>query len=93
MWQPGKENRDGVSGRRGLTHRVPKRQPVPDAKVEVSAAMTGMSTPKVAARPTKEPGVYEARLNFGMAGAWTVEVTAAPPQGGPTSTKVRVEAK
>jgi len=67
--------------------------PVPDAKVEVSAAMPGMSVPKVTARAAKDPGAYEATVNLGMAGAWTVEVTATRPQGGPTSAKFNFEAK
>ena len=68
-------------------------KPVSDAKVEVSAGMTGMNVPKVAARPTKDPGAYEANLNFGMAGAWTLAVTATPAQGAPASAKFQIEAK
>ena len=71
----------------------PAGQPVSDAKVEVGAGMTGMNVPKVVARPTKDPGAYEARLNFGMAGAWTVEVNATASQGTTTSAKFKVEAK
>jgi multidrug efflux pump subunit AcrA (membrane-fusion protein) len=71
----------------------PTGQPVSDAKVEVGAGMTGMNVPKVTARPTKDPGAYEAKLNFGMAGAWTVDVTASPPQGSPTSAKFQVQTK
>jgi multidrug efflux pump subunit AcrA (membrane-fusion protein) len=71
----------------------PTGQPVSDAKVEVSAGMTGMNVPKVVARLTKDPGAYEAKLNFGMAGTWTVDVTAVPPQGSPTSAKFQVQAK
>lgn len=67
--------------------------PVSDAKVEVSAGMSGMAVPKTAARAAKEAGVYEATLKLGMAGGWTVEVTAAQPQGGPTSSKFTLEAK
>ena len=67
--------------------------PVSDAKVEVNAVMPGMTVPKVAARAAKEPGVYEATLNLGMAGAWAVEATATRPQGGPTSAKFNLEAK
>ncbi len=66
---------------------------VSDARVEVSAGMQGMAVPKVAARAAKEAGVYEATLNLAMAGAWTVDVTAARPQGGPTSAKFNLEAK
>ncbi|HYL82190.1 MAG TPA: FixH family protein [Candidatus Acidoferrum sp.] len=65
---------------------------VSDAKVEVSAGMPGMNVPKVAARPAKEPGVYEATLKLGMAGAWTLEVTATR-QDGTTSAKLNLEAK
>jgi predicted ribosomally synthesized peptide with SipW-like signal peptide len=71
----------------------PASQPVSDAEVEVGAGMTGMNVPKVVARPTKDPGAYEARLNFGMAGAWTVEVNATASQGTTTSSKFKVEAK
>jgi len=67
--------------------------PVSDAKVEVSAGMSGMAVPKTAARAAREAGMYEATLNLGMAGGWTVEVTAAQPQGGPTSSKFTLEAK
>jgi multidrug efflux pump subunit AcrA (membrane-fusion protein) len=68
-------------------------QPLSGATVEVGAGMPGMNVPKVSARPTAEPGVYEATLNLGMAGAWTIEVTATAPQGTTTSTKFKVEAK
>jgi YtkA-like len=71
----------------------PTGQPVSDVKVEVGAGMTGMNVPKVVARPTKDPGAYEAKLNFGMAGAWTVDVTAVPLHGSPTSAKFQVQAK
>ena len=67
--------------------------PVSDAKVEVSAGMSGMDVPKTAARAAKEPGVYEVTLKLGMAGAWEVQVTAARPQGGTTSAKLNLEAK
>ncbi len=67
--------------------------PVSDAKVEVSAGMSGMAVPKTAARAAKETGVYEATLKLGMAGGWTVEVTAARPQADPTSAKFNLEAK
>lgn len=67
--------------------------PVSDAKVEVNAMMPGMTVPKVTARAAKDPGFYEASVNLGMAGAWTVEVTATRPQEGPTSAKFNFEAK
>ena len=67
--------------------------PVSGAKVEVSAGMPGMAGPRVAARPAKEPGIYEATVNLGMAGAWTVEVVVTRPQGGITSAKFNLEAK
>ncbi|HSB68469.1 MAG TPA: FixH family protein [Candidatus Methylomirabilis sp.] len=67
--------------------------PVSDAKVEVSAGMPGMDVPKTAARAAKDAGVYEATLKLGMAGAWTVQVTAARPQGGTTTAKLNLEAK
>lgn len=71
----------------------PAGQPISDAKVEVGAGMTGMSAPKVAARPTKDPGAYDANINFGMAGTWTLDVTANPAQGAPTSAKFQIEAR
>ena len=67
--------------------------PVSDAKIEVSAGMPGMDVPKTAARAAKEAGVYEATLKLGMAGAWTVQVTATRPQGGTTTAKLNLEAK
>src|SRR5512136_2501011 len=71
----------------------PAGQPVADAKVEVGAGMTGMSAPNVVARPTKDPGAYDANVNFGMAGTWTLDVTATPAQGAPTSAKFQIEAR
>ena len=71
----------------------PAGQPVVDAKVEVGAGMTGMTAPKVVARPTKDPGAYDANVNFGMAGTWTLDVTATPAQGTPTSARFQIEAK
>lgn len=71
----------------------PAGQPISDAKVEVSAGMTGMSAPKAVARPTKDPGAYDANVNFGMAGTWTLDVTANPAQGAPTSAKFQIEAR
>ena len=67
--------------------------PVRDAKVEVTAGMAGMPGPKLAARPGKEAGTYEATVNLGMAGAWIVEVSVTPPRGGTTSSKFKLEAK
>jgi multidrug efflux pump subunit AcrA (membrane-fusion protein) len=66
---------------------------VSDAKVEVSAGMPGMDVPKTVARAAKEAGVYEATLKLGMAGAWTVQVTATSPQGMTTTAKINLEAK
>jgi hypothetical protein len=67
--------------------------PVSDAKVEVSAGMSGMTVPKVTARAAKDPGVYEATVKLGMGGTWTVEVTATQQQGGATSANFNLEAK
>jgi Cu(I)/Ag(I) efflux system membrane fusion protein len=67
--------------------------PVQGAKVEVTAGMSGMPGPNAAARPGKEPGSYEASVNLGMVGAWTVEVSVTPPRGGTTSSKFKLEAK
>ncbi|HET8576879.1 MAG TPA: FixH family protein [Methylomirabilota bacterium] len=67
--------------------------PVRDAKVEVTAGMAGMPGPDAIARPGKEPGTYEATVNLGMAGAWTVEVSATRPGGGKTTAKFKLEAK
>jgi len=85
-----------LSSGRGTVRMVvkdPGGQPVSDVKVEVSAGMTGMSAPKVMARPTKDPGTYEANVNFGMAGTWTLDVTATPARGTPTSKTFQVETK
>ena len=71
----------------------PAGQPVSGARVEVGAGMTGMNAPKVVARPTKNPGAYDANVNFGMAGAWTLDVTANTAQGAPTSAKFQIEAR
>jgi len=68
-------------------------RPVSDAKVEVNAVMPGMTVPKVTARAAKEAGVYEATVNLGMGGTWTVQVTATRPQRGVTSAKFNLEAK
>lgn len=81
------------SGTARVEVKDPAGQPVSDAKVEVSAGMTGMSAPTVVARPTKDPGAYEAKLNFGMAGTWTLDVTATSAQGAPTSKKFQVDTK
>jgi multidrug efflux pump subunit AcrA (membrane-fusion protein) len=67
--------------------------PVSDAKVEVNIGMPGMTVPKTTARPTKEAGIYELTAKLGMAGTWTVEVSASRPQGGATSAKFTLEAK
>ena len=67
--------------------------PVPDATVVVIAGMQGMPGPKVAARPGKDPGVYEATANLSMAGAWTVEVDVTSARGGTASAKFKLEAK
>lgn len=67
--------------------------PVSDAKVQVNTSMPGMAGPKATAKATKEPGVYEASATLAMGGAWTVEVTAARPQGGSKSAKFNVEVK
>jgi multidrug efflux pump subunit AcrA (membrane-fusion protein) len=67
--------------------------PVSDAKVDVNIGMPGMTVPKAAARPTKEAGIYELTAKLGMAGTWTVEVSASRPQGGATSVKFTLEAK
>jgi nitrogen fixation protein FixH len=67
--------------------------PVSDAKVEVSVGMPGMAGPKVGAKATKEPGVYEASTNLAMGGSWTAEVTASRPQGASKSTTFTLEVK
>jgi HlyD family secretion protein len=67
--------------------------PVSDAKVEVSVGMPGMAGPKVTAKATKEPGVYEASANLAMGGTWTAEVTASRPQGTSKSAKFTLEVK
>jgi hypothetical protein len=67
--------------------------PVPDARVDVKTGMAGMPGPNVAARPSKDPGTYEATVNMGMAGAWTVEVNVRSPRSGTASSKFKLEAK
>jgi multidrug efflux pump subunit AcrA (membrane-fusion protein) len=67
--------------------------PVTDAKVDVTTGMQGMPGPKLTARPTKEPGLYEATVNLSMAGAWTAEVNVTSVRGGATSSKFKLEAK
>jgi len=67
--------------------------PVQGAKVEVTTGMPGMPGPNAAARPGTEAGTYEATVNLGMAGAWTVEVSVTSPRGGTTSSKFKIEAK
>jgi multidrug efflux pump subunit AcrA (membrane-fusion protein) len=67
--------------------------PVSDAKVEMSVGMPGMAGPKVGAKATKEPGVYEASTNLAMGGTWTAEVTASRPQGASKSTTFTLEVK
>ncbi len=67
--------------------------PVSDAKVDLDTGMPGMAGPKVAAKATKDPGVYEASVNLAMGGAWTVTVNAVRPQGGSRSAKFTVEVK
>jgi len=67
--------------------------PVPDARVDVTTGMAGMPGPNVAARPSKDPGTYEATVNMGMAGAWTVEVNVRSPRSGTASSKFKLEAK
>ncbi|HEY7677877.1 MAG TPA: FixH family protein, partial [Candidatus Methylomirabilis sp.] len=67
--------------------------PVSGATVELSTGMPGMAGPKVAARAAKEPGLYEAAVNLGMVGVWTVEVTVTRPGGGATSAKFNLEVK
>jgi multidrug efflux pump subunit AcrA (membrane-fusion protein) len=67
--------------------------PVSDAVVEVHAGMSGMDSPKVTARAGKKAGVYEAALRLGMAGTWTVEITATRPQEEITTEKFNLEAR
>jgi hypothetical protein len=76
-----------------LEVKDPTGQPVSDATVEISAGMTGMKIPKAMARPTKDPGAYDANVNFSMAGTWTLDVTGTPAQGAPTSAKFQIEAR
>jgi multidrug efflux pump subunit AcrA (membrane-fusion protein) len=66
--------------------------PVSDARVDVAAGMPGMNVGKVTAKATKDPGVYEATLKLGMAGSWTVDVSAAS-QGGTATATFPIEAQ
>ena len=58
--------------------------PVTDAKVTLgyTMAMPGMEVETIAAKQTTD-GVYEATADFGMRGAWEVEVTVVRGQGKP----------
>ena len=67
--------------------------PVQDAKVEVTAGMQGMPGPNLIARASRDAGTYEATVNLGMAGVWTVEVRATSPRGGTSSSMLKLEAK
>jgi multidrug efflux pump subunit AcrA (membrane-fusion protein) len=80
-------------GKLRIEVKDPAGAPVAGATVEVATGMAGMAGPKVAARPAREAGIYEATVNLGMAGAWTVDVVVARPQGGSTSAKFNLEVK
>ena len=69
--------------------------PVAGATVGVSytMAMPGMAATKVKAMAAKDAGIYEATVNTGMAGTWTVDVAVTRPGGGPAAAKFTLEAK
>jgi Cu(I)/Ag(I) efflux system membrane fusion protein len=67
--------------------------PVTDAKVTLgyTMAMPGMEVETLEAKQTKD-GVYEATVDFGMRGAWEVEVTVVRGQSKPLKATFTVSA-
>ena len=60
--------------------RDAKGNPVPDATVSLLAVMNmpGMAPAKANAKHTKD-GIYEAPVNFAMAGTWDITVSVQRP--------------
>ena len=67
--------------------------PVTDAAVTLAyiMAMPGMEAETVEAKHTQD-GVYEATVDFGMKGAWDIEVMVVRGQSKPVKAKFTVEA-
>ena len=77
-----------------LRIRDAKGNPVPDASVNITSAMTmpGMAVGKASAKHIKD-GVYEATVNFAMAGTWEIAVSVARPGQKPLQEKFTVTAQ
>jgi Cu(I)/Ag(I) efflux system membrane fusion protein len=74
-----------------LKIRDTKGAAVPDATVNITSAMTmpGMAVGKATAKHIKD-GVYEATVNFAMAGTWEIGVTVQRPGQKPLQEKFTV---
>lgn len=70
-----------------------KEGPVTDAKVTFAytMAMPGMEVETVEAKQIKA-GIYEARVDFGMKGAWQIDVTVVRGQAKPVKAKFTLQA-
>ncbi len=68
--------------------------PLTDASVAVAytMAMPGMAVETVNAGHTKN-GVYEATVDLGMAGAWTIDATVTRPNAKPVTARFTVQAR
>jgi Cu(I)/Ag(I) efflux system membrane fusion protein len=77
-----------------LKIRDAKGAPVLDATVNMTSAMTmpGMAAGKATAKHIKD-GVYEATVNFAMAGTWEIVVTVQRPGQKPGQEKFTVTAQ
>ena len=77
-----------------LKIRDAKGAPVLDATVNMTSAMTmpGMAPGKTTAKHIKD-GVYEATVNFAMAGTWGIAVTVQRPGQKPVQEKFTVTAQ
>jgi Cu(I)/Ag(I) efflux system membrane fusion protein len=77
-----------------LKIRDTKGAPVLDATVNMISAMAmpGMAASKAAAKHIKD-GVYEATVNFAMAGAWEIGVSIQRPGQKPVQEKFTVTAQ
>ena len=77
-----------------LKIRDAKGAPVLDATVNMTSAMTmpGMAVGKATAKHLKE-GVYEATVNFAMAGTWEIGVTVQRPGQKPVQEKFTITAQ
>jgi Cu(I)/Ag(I) efflux system membrane fusion protein len=77
-----------------LKIRDAKGAPVPDAIINMTSVMTmpGMAPGKTTAKHIKD-GVYEATVNFAMAGTWEIAVTVQRPGQKPVQEKFTVTAQ